>query len=126
MKLRILVSVVVLIVVRIAISKACAFPPIIPSYLYSWSPGPRVLQVHIDDIFNVNPAITDQLRHGVFNWNVWGLVDCSLVEFAGGASGHFGPEVYANNYVVPPRQRIHCQCAESQLPEWWLRAENSR
>jgi len=62
-------------------------------------PGPRVVQVSIDSQFN--STATEQLRKGVFNWNTWGLINCSKVEFSGGNNQQFGPEVYANNYFVP-------------------------
>jgi hypothetical protein len=54
----------------------------------------------IDDVYN--PTVTEQLAHGVFNWNIWGFADCSLIEFVGGENTLFGPEVYANTYRVPP------------------------
>lgn len=102
MKLRMFIWALVLIPVHSVISEACIFPPATPGYFltHSWPTGPRVVQVHIDNQFS--PAVRDQLRHGAFNWNVWGLVDCSFVEFAGGGSQQFGPEVYDNSYLAAP------------------------
>jgi hypothetical protein len=105
MKLRTLLWAVVLIAASDVVSEACEFPPVdAPPYntYHSWAPGPRVVQLSIDNAFNVNPAIVDQYRQGVFNWNIWGLGDCSLVGFAGGGTQSFGPEVYANTYFAPP------------------------
>lgn len=105
MKPRLLTAALMLIMIGGMISDACELPPLDPgsySTLHSWLPGPRAVLVQIDDDFYVNPGIADQLRQGVFNWNFWGLVDCSLVGFGGGGINTFAPEVYANSYLAPP------------------------
>lgn len=69
MKLRILIRAVVLIAACDVVIDACELPPIDPppyNTFHSWAPGPRVVLVHIDDDFTVNPAIPEQyLRPGV-------------------------------------------------------------
>ena len=59
MKLRMFMWTIALIAVRGVISEACELPLVDPppyTTYHSWSPGPRVVQVYIDDDFNVNPA----------------------------------------------------------------------
>lgn len=74
-------------------------------YAYNiWETGPRVVNVYIDDQFD--PTAASQLAQGAFNWNTWSLVDCSLIELVGGQTTHFGPEVYAQNYV-PPAWKVY-------------------
>jgi hypothetical protein len=84
------------------IAQGCSFPPIIPwpyTFFDSWQPGPNVAHVYVDAGFN--PTQTEQLAHGVFNWNTWGLADCSLMEFTGGENREFDPEVYDQLYKAP-------------------------
>lgn len=83
-------------------SQACSFPLIHPppyTFLISWQPGPRIVNLSIDAAYN--PTVTEQLVHGVFNWNIWSFADCSLVGFTGGGNTNFNPEVYAPLYRAP-------------------------
>lgn len=104
MKPRMLLWAVALIVACDVISDACELPPVDPppyNTFHSWVPGPRVVLVHIDDDFTVNPAIAEQYLRGVLNWNIWGLVDCSFVEFVPAGVQSFGPETYPDSFRAP-------------------------
>jgi len=99
-----LLSAITVMGIATGVSEAlgCNFPLINPppyTFQYSWQPGPRVLHLSIDDHYN--PTDTEQLAHGVLNWNPWGLADCSFVGFTGGENRHFEPEVYAPLYFAP-------------------------
>ena len=89
-----LISCLLVIAVSAVIGFGCSFPPLNSSpydYFMSWKPGPNVAYVSIDADFNSTQR--EQLAHGVLNWNLWGLLDCSLMEFAGGESRQFEPQV---------------------------------
>jgi hypothetical protein len=103
-KLRMFMWTIGLIAARGVVSEACELPPINPPPYHTlnrWSPGPRVVQVYIDDDFAVNSTITEQLLRGATNWNIWGLVDCSFVGFLPAGVQAFGPETYGDNFRAP-------------------------
>lgn len=75
-------------------AQACGLPFAIPYLSYSWNPGPSTIQLHIDSQYN--PTDTAQLRHGVLNWNSWGIVNCSLVSFSGDGNRTFTQAEYAS------------------------------
>lgn len=69
--------------------------------MYSWDPGPRIVNFYIDDQFT-DPDVVSQLTQGVYSWSVPSVVDCSYVELVGLGTTHFGPEVYDQAYKPPP------------------------
>src|SRR5437764_8398751 len=88
-----------------SVISGCSFPLVNPppyTFSESWDPGPHVVSVWVDEGYDDDPAVASQLAHGVFNWNLWDLIDCSEIEFIGGVPTHFAPEVYEQSYTPPP------------------------
>ena len=102
MKLWLFIFAISLICLRAAVTQACSLPPFdFDPYQRSWMPG-TTPHVYMDDHFEqFNSGIASQLRGGIFNWNTWGLADCSFVEFTGGESTHLAAEVFANSFRAP-------------------------
>lgn len=87
-RIRLLLTAIVLVGLAHIAVLACEIPPLSTRLLDSWRPGPRVVQLSIDSGYS--SVQREQLARGVFNWNIWGLVDCSFVEFVGGTSTPLG------------------------------------
>jgi len=96
------------------IAQGCGYPNIYPppyTMMYSWAPGPRTVQLHIDSQYN--SVDTEQFKHGVINWNSWDVVNCSFVSFSGGGNRTFTQAEYAN---LPPDNNVFIMRMESGAP----------
>src|SRR6185436_17197621 len=100
-------SVLVALLLSTSIASAqptCSYPPAVTpwwaAYYYSWVPGTS-LDVFIDESFSETDR--DQLIHGIENWNLWSVADCSNVTFYGFESMHF---VESHNTQMPPNYTV--------------------